>query len=649
MVKGSTAYSPANLMGILFLVCVLSGCLVSAEGDGKTGPEDAVRQRAERQKIAKEYAVSQRLNAAIDACKALVKSGKVQDASAALEKLRKSIGEPRNGNVEALMARVALANTQVDLAWRIANPYAEPIDAYDKALSEARLVAADVLFAKGDHEKSLLLFDWIAQNEQGELLVLAAEGCGKGFLAVKNYDKAIESFGFSLTYGRQNLYNEGKEYTDLFNRLESELRETRHQREIEMYGEDFVIFRDGEQRRRETHDLGGAVAAYKEIIQRFPNGPYANASLLFHAVCRINAAQFDEGEADLKSFYQSDPQGPYRGEALFELARAAVEKRIDPTLAGTYLTLLDKWIEAARRRVVVNADVVGVRDAAKPLVKPPPTEKRRDHWGNIDKVKVQPGQLVNENTCTWYLDNLEEQCAKMKGFLFFVQGKTKEATFQYRRMIELDPEIEDGSIEDHLNDYTRLKWGVDNGYLFAFPDELQQYEGKLRLAILLGDFYYVTESFDEARSIYGRVLKDEFGILKGTKREYPQFAYACTVYWLKGRQESFSEFAKVLETKKSTFTRYRAMYYIGSMADSLKDPVMRTQGLAILKDLAFAEDINTWTLRGRILYARGLIDSGNKSGGIKLLKSVPLTSGGWKELANYYIKQYDAVTKKHGD
>ena len=187
--------------------------------------------------------------------------------------------------------------------------------------------------------------------------------------------------------------------------------------------------------------------------------------------------------------------------------------------------LLDTWIQEVKSKPVLNITKLAVPDAARAVTTPPQEEKHVDFWGNVKKSEIKPGMLVNSKTCPWYLDDLKEQMAMYLGFLAFAEGKKDEALAWYKKILECDPQTRRMDTSGEWNDYSRLKWGVEHGYLYAYPQELALYtDQRQKLAVLLTDFYYVTQRFDEAARMAQRLLKGEFGVMSLAAREYPQLA-----------------------------------------------------------------------------------------------------------------------------
>jgi len=306
--------------------------------------------------------------------------------------------------------------------------------------------------------------------------------------------------------------------------------------------------------------------------------------------------------------------------------------------------LLDTWIQEVQSKPVLNITKLAVPDAAKAVTTPPQEEKHVDFWGNVKKNDIQPGQLVNPKTCPWYLDDLKEQMAMYLGFLAFAEGKKDEALAWYAKILDCDPQTRRMETDGDANDYTRLKFGAEHGYLVAFPEELALYtDPRQKLAVLLTDFHYVCQRFDQAARMAQRLLKGEFGLLRPAAREYPQLAYANCVYWTGGRVNAFSEYMKVVNAgggRFQTFTQCRAAFCAGNMARQARDQKVREAGHELLGRLATCGLQNKYVCEAQIRYAQNLIEMGQRSEGLQILKTFPTWSKNYKQEANYWFKWY---------
>jgi hypothetical protein len=638
------------------------------------------------------------LDALLARCETLIDENKSRDAYAILINLRNRVGKHTQPRVEAMLAHLALMEKRPDLAMPFIEPWTTPpkdSEKYDQDQFDVWLASGYVLLeTEGKARDALRIFDWLAKNNQegNDRLIKAAVGAGNAFIAVRDYEQAIYSFQFAIRYGKACSLS-----PDLLKKLLGPAHEgierAKHLRDIELYGEDFLLYRQAEQLRRERKDYARARETYLHCIEvaqknmteliarqdkaqqgdtalhkqagasglkiagkqeQIPLSPYAEASTLYAALClphiEPRSANIALAEKELWDFYQSDKTGKglYRGEALLELGRIALEYRVSLSNAEKYFKLLDEWITRVRNEqqatgsTTHTTDLPGIKPAAQPRVAPPKSEyAKADFWGNINRTGIEPGQLVNQRTCSWYLNDLAENCYKFLGFLRFVDGKKEAALAYYEKILGLDPRISDGNIESNPNDFTRLKWGAEHGYLSAYPEELRLYDGQLRLAVLLGDFYFCTERFAQARGIYQRLLDNEFGRLSSAQRDYVLWAVAECIYWTKGRKEAFPAFLEVLKVRDGTYTEDRAAYSAGNIGVHVDDPVIHAKAREILAGLAKKQPANDWTWQARLMYAVDVYKSGDRDQGKEILRDFPKTAGDYQAFADYLLAEFE--------
>jgi len=583
------------------------------------------------------------VDAALQRARYLLETGKPAEASRLLAPVRQGLGEERDPRVEGLLARVLLALDRPKVALQVAEPFAEPRDAYDPARSDCYLAAGNAYLATDRPYKALVLFDWMAGQAEGLDLILAAEGCGRALLARKEFLKAADSFRFALKYARKG-YDYPEEIKDVLRRLEKQLARAERLADIERYGEEFVRYRDAERLRRIHHKFAEARAVYAEVVKKWPETIYAEASRLYAAKCLVALGKTDEAKRELHVFRQADPYGLYRGEAAVEMGRIALEHDLQPKAARGAFLLAETWMDEVTNREPLNIERLAVPEKARRVTAPPQREKSVDFWGNVRKNEIEPGQLVNRHTCPWYLDDLKEQCAMVLGFLAFVDGRNDEALAHYRRILECDPATRRMDTQGVWNDYSRLKWGAEHGYLYAYPGELAAFkDSRRRLGVLLADFYYVTQRWDEARHMAHRLLKGEAGPLSPAAREYAQYACAAAVYRTDGRDKAVPEYLKVVRAgggRLYTFTQQRAAYAAANLARGSSKKEIRDLARDLLVRLVKSPEQSSETYKARIVLAQDLIKEDQKAEGLALLHSMPASAGDYKILADYYVKRY---------
>jgi len=367
----------AIIISLAVFSCAVAVALSPARGQGNPG----AKRRAPAPPSPEETTLRSRaIREAVEQCAALVEAGDHRKAVPMLADLRRGLAKAAEGEddlarmaarelprVDALVARVALDSKAPDKALAFVRPYVEPRDAYNPDHADCYLVAGDALLALGKPYDALVIFDWMAGKADGVPLIRAAEGCGRALLARKEFQKAVESFRFAIGYARAYCYEE----KDLIRRLEGLLREAQRLAEMDLYGEDFVRYRDAERLRRAGGKHAAAREIYLEIIQKWPESIYAEASRLYAAQCLVAIGKIPEAKQELSAFRASDPYGLYRGEAALEMGRIALEYDLAPQAAKGCFLLLQTWLEEVQDKTPLNIEKLAVREAAEKVTTPP--------------------------------------------------------------------------------------------------------------------------------------------------------------------------------------------------------------------------------------------------------------------------------------
>ncbi|MHB1157745.1 MAG: tetratricopeptide repeat protein [Phycisphaerales bacterium] len=682
----------------------------AADKAGSQNPTDDKTKSARDKAIERQRDILNRNADAIAKLREQIATGKHREAFGDLMQFRQLLGEPRVPGIEAMAAEIALLENRPDQAWRFIQSWATPTETYDRSAFRAYLLAGETLLAQNKPDAALAVLDWLTMRETdaatpgssgdsgGSIdVVRAAEATGRALTALKKYQDSIDAFKFAQSYARAQLANYLNEspLKELLAKVQQGLESAQRSLDLKEFGRAFVRFRDAEILRKQKQDYQAALAVYQEVIdknrkwyreeseiadpdsdaqqifaqlQQLPptseiRNPFVEASRLYAGICLAELGRTAEAVKTFRGFAEEEPRlGLYKGEAWLELGRIAIERQFNPQEAGKYLQKCDDWLAEVRQQerapqknaYSIVLELPGVRKKATEQIKPPEEERRRDFWGNIKKNPIEPGELVNRKTCPWYLDDLEEQCAKFRGFLAFAGGNLPGATEQWNRIPKLDATNTDaGDLRTNPNDYHRLMFGVEHGYLYAYPQDLTLYEGRQKFAVLLGDFYYVTRQFDKAVEICGRLLQNnkDLGRLNLAQQDYVHYLCGSAIYRGKWKAMGDSgdlaivEMEQVLAHKDKTMSEPRAMMTIANLGRRSRKPELRDRAMSMLQTLAADTGYGRYTYIARIEMGRDLVKRGNREEGYKWLRSVPKSEKAYHAIAEYLLAQFEQKKK----
>jgi tetratricopeptide (TPR) repeat protein len=486
-----------------------------------------------------------------------------------------------------------------------------------------------------------------------------------------------------------------KRYKRKRDRIKNRLEKARRKLKIELYGEDYVVFKEAD-RLRHSGKYEQAIEKYRTVIEEFGTAnqkprrvnrkqrkqtvkkkekektkdrknkqkenreetpsAYVPISILNEAKCLKEMGKHAQAVRKLSRFHREKPLGKYRGEALLELALIHTVKRLDPFPNGQkYFQKLDEWINKVRHQTDLEVLDRVKKEEAFEKNTPPQREyrKRRDPevlGGGKKKVQVKPGQLVDRKTADWYLTDLEETVAAFRGFLHFVRGNDEQALKHYERMVELDPKNRKGSFALNPNNYTRLRYGPRNGYLVALPEELKLYRGRKRFAVLLVDFLYVQKRFERARTVARRVLDGAAGPMSLTQKDYLYYITGNATLWTDGYKAAYPHYKKVYEHRQGTVTEPRAMFSAGKMALKSREDKLMEEGKKLWKKLIQSGKRTNTVLKTMVSWGTYLGNQQKYRRAIRALKRVPDVEKEklkkWSSAADFQIKFYRKKLKK---
>lgn len=549
--------------------------------------------------------------------------------------------------------------------------------------------------------EALVVFDWLAGNAEGLQQVEAAQGAAQALTLLGDYKQAIQAYRFALNRARhgnldQYFDSDGKNTLRAFiAELQRGLNEVRRLMDIKRYSAEYVLYRAADQQQRGRANHKRAIEIYDSLIdlaernrqraiderlaqqlppppapegkqgkdQRLtpgerlerakkrvelkeqaeaevPVSPFSDAARLNRFKCMLALGQERRALRGLEQFIAEDELGLYRGEALKIVSTMALD-RFNFDEATKWLDKLDAWVVNARAD---NDDwsfdnvLPGMRAAAKTVTDAPRQETKMDFWGNVKKQPIANGQLVNRKTCPWYLDDLEERCAKYLGFMKLAEGDGEAALEQFKRIIALDPTASDGNLSTNPNDFTRLKFGCENGYLTTYPQDLEKLTKRQQLAMLYGDFLYVTQEFDRAIAVYQSVLDGRTGKLRPGREDCIYQAIGMAHLRKGSRNKALGYWEKSLKEMQGTWSEYRSAYAIMIVTRQSTDKKVLKRGQQLLQALADSNAGNQFTQKARITLAMDLAKAEKVDEAKELLGTFKKEDGQHYALAQYLIK-----------
>ena len=392
---------------------------------------------------------------------------------------------------------------------------------------------------------------------------------------------------------------------------------------------------------------------------------YATASRFYSILCIIADAQTPDhikkwsltrrmnllarGAGQLREFYQSEPYGLYRGEALLNLGQLALNNGMNMKLADEWFAKLHAWLIAVQvKKIDWSKRLPPVKTNAVPLTTPPQLPYQQPNfWGTIKPAAIKPGQLVNRVTCPWYLDHLAESCAEYRGFIAFVRGKNKSAAKYYKQILALDPKAARAQSSHQPNAYWRLMFGVKHGYLMAYPGDLNLYTGRLRNLVLLTDFYYVTQRYTDGEALCREMLAGQFGGPRPLQTDYIHYIFGCRLYrdgWkggnFAGRSAALDQWGKVLQANHKTVTMFRAGVAFYNMARHSPDLKIRMEADHIIEQMVASTARNRYVYTARINWAQHLVNQGHRAEGFAILRDIPKCAGPFYNIAQFDLRQF---------
>ena len=575
-----------------------------------------------------------------------------------LLQLRKRIGKPRYPRLEAALAQIALSVRNYKIAWQFVNIYAHAHHPYDSALARGYIAAGSVLLAMNQASRALNLCNWVAEKEQGINQIRAAEVCGLALQNLLDYKRSIESFHFALAYMAQIGLNRYHACESLMQRIQGELSRVRRLEDIKLYGPDFVLYRKAN-RLRFQGNFQQAAPLFIKLVRKYPTTPYATAGKYYYCLCLIGQANqapdrdrryalVHRAQRYLTNFCQRNPYGLYRTQALLTLGRTLMQYDLNVPAATHCFSELAAHLHNLRHTQKLVTPKLKVKPAAVALVTPPRNRYQPvNFWGMVHQSAIRPGQLLNRLSASWLMNKTAQQCVQWQGFLEFLQGHKKRALAYYHKILKFNAQVQAQQTAGEPNVYLRLIADDQQGYMIAHPPELRLYHGRLKTALLTGDFFLITKRWKQAALYFPSMLAGDFGRLSPIQRDYPHFAwgYAMFMHWPDDHgamlRDSMRQFLIVVKANHPTLTRYRAALSYGNAGADSDNPAIRKQARAMLRELMDCGVKNQYTQYARMNLAIDFFNRGHHQRAFTLMATFHKSDGVFYAMSRYWLKRFD--------
>jgi len=274
----------------------------------------------------------------------------------------------------------------------------------------------------------------------------------------------------------------------------------------EAYGLDYLLYKEA-QDLRVAGKLTEAEERYQRLVTHSRNSVYGAAAGYYLGLCTRGEGRADRMIEYYTGFVKSDPDGLYRGEALYTIAELHLRVRSDPGKATTVFERAVEWSRAARKNEVA-VKLYTMPEKSRQIAAPPPSNQKLDQWGIIRQVAVPPGKLLNRLTAKWYLDDLEKRSRYGLVFCLMATDRWDEAATVLEPIPDLDPYLRKAHEAKEPSTYMRYKLCCRHRRIVADGAELKTVPSRLRLEIMHADFLYLQRDFDVAQKAYEAVLAE---------------------------------------------------------------------------------------------------------------------------------------------
>lgn len=378
-----------------------------------------------------------------------------------------------------------------------------------------------------------------------------------------------------------------------------------------------------------------ALRCSQELINRYPKSIHYEETWYMASILQMERTNRKEGLVLLDQFTRNYPRGQFTGEALLILGQTVLERDMDIERSRAYLNTLDAWIQGKRGTKKEVRTGVGILSQIgtphRPLMSVPEGISLLALSGpeELGRRWYYPAQLKACACTDKYLASIKTQCAVLMGFIHYAEGNTHGALAEASRIASLDPAARNLS----WSSASRVKWAIEHKQLLAYPDELSLFKRRAKLGVQLGDYYYLTEQFDRAISVFTRLIEGEFGKMNEAQTEYLVYARAKAMLQKDGRAGQtaiaaiLSELETIVRKKTGSTTEIRSALTIATLCRFRPFEGSEERRRELLEWAAQSRQVNLHAYKARIYLALDYVREGKGKAGIDLLRSIPKEAG----------------------
>ena len=447
-------------------------------------------------------------------------------------------------------------------------------DKLEETVLPAYLERACCLAANARIREAIKALDYAKEKTQGHQHARVLAAYGDVYAILAEWSTAINQYESALSAGdaffaRRNI-SESVEVvlspevpgTEVWKAhrpaIVARLNDAVRQYDIERYGEGFVDYRDA----RTAHlnrKYCDAIAQYHTITDRYADTIYAEAAQFYRAQCEAASGEVRQAMLSLQSFIKVSPLGLYRGEARYEMGRLLLELgNVDQAEPAFNQTL--EWIVKVRIQAR-DLQLYAIPQKAAVISAPPAAAQTMKKY-ILKPANITPAMVINRQTASWYLTQLESDSLYYLGFIAFYRCDYEQALSFFTRAFELNTLLQEKHTKTLGSLHRRLQIACHAERLLARPEELKTFRRDEKLRFMLADFHALLEKWEPAERVYREFLNNP---------RSSRLQKACALRALgeaaqyQNRWEDAKKiFWQVVEEYKQTVSAQRAMLTLGS-------------------------------------------------------------------------------------